>query len=188
MKIIFIRHGEPDYSHVAKRGFVGLGLNLAHLSKEGEAQATAAAEDARLDGARLILASPYARALHTAAIISRRRNLPIEVELDLHEWLPDLTFTYKTDEEVVRAGKMLLANKGICPPDSLLKYEELESVFTRANAVLQKYQEYGKIIVVAHAILIRQFAFASKIPYCGISEVEWNESFTWSGWVSEDRP
>jgi len=113
MKIILIRHGEPDYSHVVQRGFVGSGLDLAHLSKEGEAQAAEAAKDARLDGAQLILASPYSRALHTAAIISRHRNLPLEVELDLHEWLPDLTFTYRTDDEVVRAGKLLAANKGI---------------------------------------------------------------------------
>ena len=183
MKIVLIRHGEPDYTHVAKRGFAGLGLNLAHLSKEGEARAAEAAKDTRLDGAQLILASPYARALHTAAIISRHRNLPLEVELDLHEWLPDLTFTYKTDDEVVKASKMMTANKGTCPPDSPLQYEELESVFNRANAVLRRYAHYDKIIVVAHAILIRQFAFAELIPYCGISEIEWNESFTWPGWI-----
>jgi broad specificity phosphatase PhoE len=105
------------------------------------------------------------------------------VELDLHEWLPDLTYSYFSDDDVIQAGKLLTSNKGICPADSFIKYEELSSVFTRTNKCLQKYLKYRKIAVVAHGIVIRQFAYANVIPFCGIFEIEYDENFQWSGWV-----
>jgi len=183
MRVLLIRHGEPDYSAVTKRGFIGHGRDLGHLTENGKAQALEAAADPRLDGVELIVSSAYTRALQTAAIISRYRDIPIEVELDLHEWLPDLTYTYPTDELVVQAGKLLTANKGVCPPDSPIKYEEASTIFDRANACLRKYLGHKKIAVVAHGILIRQFAFADVIPFCNISEIEFDEGFEWVGWA-----
>ena len=32
--------------------------------------------------------------MQTAAIISKYRNIDVEVELDLHEWFPDLTYPF----------------------------------------------------------------------------------------------
>ena len=185
MKIVLIRHGEPDYSAVTQKGFIGHGLDLGHLAAQGKAQALEAAKDPRLDGIEIIVSSPYTRALQTAAIISRHRDIPIEIELDLHEWLPDLTYTYSADEHIQAAAKFMHANKGICPPDSPIQYEELSAIFTRANACLHKYLGYEKIAVVAHGILIRQFAFAEVIPFCGISEIEFDEKFEWVGWAEK---
>lgn len=51
--------------------------------------------DERLKGADIILASPYTRTLQTAAIISKNTGIPIEVETDLLEWMPDLTFQFE---------------------------------------------------------------------------------------------
>lgn len=45
------------------------------------------------------VSSPYTRALQTAAIISQKTNIDITVEMDLHEWMPDLTFQYHVFEE-----------------------------------------------------------------------------------------
>ena len=181
MNIVFIRHGEPDYSYVTRRGFIGHGRDLAQLSAAGKEQALAVAADARLDGIELIASSPYTRALQTAAIISGYRNIPIEIELDLHEWLPDLTYTFSTEEEAVQAAIMCTMHKGVCPADSPIKYEELLTVFERANACLQKYLGRAKIAVVTHGILMRQFSFAEKIPFCGIREIEFDENYRWCG-------
>ena len=175
MKIVFVRHGEPDYNHVTQRGFIGHGCDLAHLTESGKAQAQIAAENPMLDGIELIVSSPYTRALQTAAIISRYRNVEIEVELDLHEWLPDLTYSFSTYAAVDKAFKLCIANKGICPEESSIKYEELSSVFDRAKKCLEKYTSYKKIAVVAHGMLMCQFAF-KEYPYCGMSEVEFDKN------------
>ena len=88
-KMVFVRHGEPDYTYVGNKGYAGHGLSFAQLTEVGMRQAEEVSHDIRLDNSEIIIASPYTRALQTAAIISKNRNLNIEVELDLHEWHPD---------------------------------------------------------------------------------------------------
>lgn len=83
MEMILIRHGEPDYSPCEKRGFIGQGHDLAPLTPEGVSQARAVAESPLLEGAQLLLSSPYTRAMQTASEISRVTGLAIQVELDL---------------------------------------------------------------------------------------------------------
>ena len=100
MDLLLVRHGEPDYSDVDKRGYAGHGRDLAKLTEKGVQQAEQAAGDKRLPGADLILSSPYTRALQTASVISRVTGIPLTVETDLHEWMPDLTFTYTGPEEI----------------------------------------------------------------------------------------
>ena len=84
-----VRHGEPDYDTVREAGFRGFGVDFAPLTERGVAQAENAAQDPRLKTARLIVSSPYPRALQTAQIISRATGLKVAVELDLREWIPD---------------------------------------------------------------------------------------------------
>lgn len=186
MKIVFIRHGEPDYMDVSSRKFKGHGRDLAHLTDLGKVQAKNASKSSELNDIELIVSSPYTRALQTAAIISKMRNVDIEVELDLHEWLPDLTYTYDSDKFMLQAGKLLTLHKGKCPSNSEIQYESLSDIFKRANNCLQKYLKYDKIAVVAHGILIRQFIFSETIPYCGISEIEYDENFKWCGFVENN--
>ena len=35
MKIIFVRHGEPDYRELEERSYTGFGIDLAPLSEKG---------------------------------------------------------------------------------------------------------------------------------------------------------
>ncbi len=35
MKIIFVRHGDPDYSELEERSYTGFGIDLAPLSEKG---------------------------------------------------------------------------------------------------------------------------------------------------------
>ena len=183
-RIVFMRHSEPDYSFVIERNYIGHGLDLAHLTEAGIALAKTASLDSRLDDAEIIVSSPYTRALQTAAIISKNRHLDIQVELGLHEWMPELSFQYSSIEEAAMASKLCSAYKGVRPNDSKMKFENLEDVFNRAKAALLRYKQYTKIIVVAHGVVIQQFSFAHEIPFCGISEIDFDDSFSWEGFVT----
>ena len=76
-KYILVRHGEPRYDEVRERHYFGMGYDLGRLTENGVAQAEARAKDSLFDDADLIISSPYTRALQTAAIISRLRNIPL---------------------------------------------------------------------------------------------------------------
>ena len=39
MKIIFLRHGEPDYCELEEHSYTGFGIDLAPLSEKGRQQA-----------------------------------------------------------------------------------------------------------------------------------------------------
>ena len=68
MRIIFVRHGEPDYRRDC-------------LTDEGKRQAAAAAERLAGENIQAIFASPLGRAAQTAAYTARRLDLPV-VTLD----------------------------------------------------------------------------------------------------------
>ena len=64
MRIIFVRHGEPDYANDC-------------LTPTGRAQAAAAAERLSGEGIAAIYASPCGRASETAGYTARRLGLPV---------------------------------------------------------------------------------------------------------------
>lgn len=74
MKIIFIRHGEPDKTLVDYRGFIGQGRDMAPLTSTGITQAEEASLNPLLKNCQIIISSPYTRALQTAAVISKIRD------------------------------------------------------------------------------------------------------------------
>ena len=73
MRIIFVRHGEPDYAHDC-------------LTERGRIQAEAAAERLRDEGIEEIFSSPLGRAAETAAAASEVLGLPVRT-LD---WMREL--------------------------------------------------------------------------------------------------
>ena len=75
MRILFVRHGEPDYARDC-------------LTDEGRRQAAAAAERLAGEGIQKIYASPLGRAHETAAFTARRLGLGIET-LD---WMREITW------------------------------------------------------------------------------------------------
>lgn len=177
-KIVFMRHSEPDYSFVEDRKFIGHGIDLAQLTENGIQIAEKASLDSRLNDAEIIVSSPYTRALQTAAIISKNRNLDIKVEVDLHEWLPDLSFQYSSKEQASKINRFCIEKRGVCPENSEIKFENLEDVFCRAKKALLRYRNYKKIIVVTHGIVIRRFVFEPNISFCGIAEIDFDKSFS----------
>ena len=79
MKIVFIRHGEPDKTIVDKRGFIGQGRDMVPLTELGIKQAEEASLNPLLEGCQIIVSSPYTRALQTAEILSKNTGLDIKV-------------------------------------------------------------------------------------------------------------
>lgn len=173
LKLLMVRHAEPDYTFCDERGFIGHGRDLAPLTATGIEQAEKTATDERLRGADIIIASPYTRALQTAAIISRVTGIKLVVEVDLREWQPDLTFQYKSFEECLELCGDYDMHNGKYPEGEARRWEQTEDVKKRVNRVLEQYaSKYNKIIMVSHGMAIHTVCDCGEIGYAGIIEYE----------------
>lgn len=150
-KFYFIRHGEPDYSYGDTHGFIGQGHDLAPLKSEKIKDVIETSKDKRLKESQIIISSPYTRALQTASIISKETGIDIIVEPDVREWQPDLTYQYKTANEMQEYYKEYIENDGIYPNNKKKKWETRKELRTRVMSVISKYKkDYDTIIIVAH--------------------------------------
>lgn len=183
MHLVLIRHGEQDYSYTERLGFKGPARELAPLSKLGVEQAEKVALDPRLNGSQLIISSPYPRALHTAAIISRVTGLKIEIGFGLFEWLIDTNYENKNQADTMAAIMEISAFKGVQSPDAKLNWEGYDQVAKRAYEALYPYLHYEKVIVACHSYVIKQFYNPGRIEHCGIVEVDFDKNFTWPGYI-----
>jgi broad specificity phosphatase PhoE len=173
---IFIRHGEPRYDEVIARGYKNQGYDLGKLTDRGVLQAEMVAKEAILQDAELIVASPYTRALQTAAIISRITQIPLTVENDLHEWMPDTTFGNRKDLDL--AYPEFMAQRGIRTDQTEFPWESFEVLSKRTHNAIKPYLKYKKVIVVCHGIVMGTFTnIDDMIPHCGIRIREIDESF-----------
>lgn len=93
MQLLLIRHGQANYAACDTRGMVGPARDFAPLSDAGRRQADKLAAELDVSDVDMILSSPYTRALETAAALCRHTGLPLRVEMDLHEWQPDTTYS-----------------------------------------------------------------------------------------------
>lgn len=168
--IYLVRHGEADYSEMMEKGFYGFGRSFAPLSQKGVMQAEAMALDERLKSAQLIVASPYTRALQTAAIISRETGLKICVDVDLHEWEPDKTNQYTTSEEAFELTHEFNLYKGIYPEGQHMKWETLDEMRNRMRRVADKYALYNKVIFVGHGMAFRTLSYIEHMEPAEIIE------------------
>lgn len=175
MRIILVRHAHPEYDICKERGFIGLGINFAPLSKEGCEQAESMSQNPIFVGSDCIISSPYTRALQTASFISRMHQLPINVEVDLQEWIPDLTYMDSFEDEK-RLSDEFKKNGGYHSSKDQ-KWEPLDRFSKRIIGVLDKYITYKQIIVVSHAAVMYHLTGRSSIPYCGIIDIEYNKGY-----------
>ena len=185
MKIVFIRHGEPDKAEVDKRGFIGQGRDLAPLTELGIKQAEEVSVNPLLKDCQIIVASPYTRALQTAAIISKNTGLDIKVEVDIHEFIPDKTFQLKGEDESKLLHKEFMKCLGEYPKGEVRQWETITDIISRSKPVLDKYVDLGyeRIILVAHGGVIRRYTGVGLINHCEVCEVDYSKDFKCFCWV-----
>lgn len=182
MKLFFIRHGETDWQALEARGVRGWARSFAPLTPRGRLQMDVIASDYRLQEADGILSSSYARALESAARLSRALNKPLHVEYDLHEWLPQKDPLGEMDDDIIRhANQQLSYYTGFVPfadrrvrrpaaapaverrvpvserhppPPEARSWESVEEVRERVLSVIRRYSHLETLIVVSHAVVI----------------------------------
>lgn len=167
----FVRHGQMDTSMAEKKFYKGFSYNMITLSERGIEQIKETAKDPRLADVQLIIASPFGRTMHSAAILSKELNIDIKVETDLHEWLADgVTYEYLSEGDAKKAYKALLENKGQHPAGEKCLWESSEQMKKRVIKVLDKYTDYDSVIVVCHGTLM-QYVLGIPHPENGQIEV-----------------
>jgi broad specificity phosphatase PhoE len=174
--IYLVRHGEADYEVIGKRRWPGKLADLAPLSARGVEQAAVAGEQLADVGAVKLLSSPFTRTMQTASAVSCRINLAIEVDLDLHEWLPDDTFRWHNLAEV----RALVADFDRCggewPPGERRVWEPLSSVRRRASGALRRavagVTGDGSIIAVCHEMVIRSVTGEVKTRHGEVRRID----------------
>ena len=168
MKIIFVRHGEPDYRVLEERAYSGFGMDLAPLSEKGRKQAQDLCQNPLLQSADLLVASAVTRALETASYLACATGLPLKVEPLLHEWQ-----VYESGiDRFEEARCLFLENKGELLPNSPVQYETAVEMKSRFLECMAKYREHQTVVVVAHRMLMRQFVPDEKIDFCQVIECE----------------
>ena len=163
----FIRHGEADYSEAETKIYQGWGLCMVPLTDKGVLQLKNAAKDKRLKDAQLIITSPFGRAMHSAAILSKELNIDIKVETDLHEWIVDIDYKWLTKEEANNRRRLMDETHG---KENDIPFESAAHIKERVNGVLRKYSDYSKVIVVCHGILMQYFLGISHPTNAQIEE------------------
>jgi broad specificity phosphatase PhoE len=152
VRVYFVRHGETDYDVVTARGVRGWATSFAPLSSIGRLQIDTIARDYRLQDASAIVCSSYARALESAALLSRTLNKPLYVEYDLHEWLPQKDPLGEIDGALLeRASGELRPG----PTSADAPWESIDEVRERVLRVLGRYRGFEPLIVVTHAVVIQ---------------------------------
>jgi len=176
MKIIFVRHSEPDYSMldtaVNPSAYAGFGRDLAPLTERGRQLAQDMAENPIFTPAQVVISSSVTRALETATYIANRQNKPLLVEPFFHEWRPDLDGLNYRLETLMQSHQLFLENKGALPEKSPIRYETAEQMRERFLSALEKYRDYDTVVIVCHGMLMRQFVPQETIDYCEIIEYE----------------
>jgi broad specificity phosphatase PhoE len=127
---------------------------LTPLAKTGIRQIENTARDERLLQASLILSSPYTRALESAVILSRITQIPLKLEFDLHEWIPDTNGNYGSEAEVRALAEDFDEHHGAYPTGEVKRWESLDHLKTRVENVMRRHTNLERVIVVCHEMVI----------------------------------
>lgn len=149
-----VRHGEARYDLAEERRLIGAARDLVPLTDYGREQAESVALNLKKVAAVCVVTSPMTRAMETALIISRILAVPLTVEFDLHEWIPDLQFRYNSTSFALEQSAEMSQLGGEWPVGETRPWEPLSSVRQRVISVLSRYTHETCSVVVTHGIVI----------------------------------
>ena len=176
--VLLVRHGEPDYENgllINEESKLSLGVSSVGLSSTGIKNCEEAAEIVSSFNPRVLVSSPYTRALHSALIFAAHKYVPIFIEKNLVEWM--------TNCSIILDGrnvydKMLLEvthHDGVYDESCEFIWESLNELKRRALSVIYNYSErYDSIAVVSHKMLIYQLT-GKSLPFCGYVETTYED-------------
>lgn len=100
--------------------------------------------------------------------------MKIEVEVDLHEWIPDKTNRNRTSEDATILNEEFIKHKGIYPEGMQMRWETLEEMRIRMRRVADKYADYNKVIFVGHGMAFRTLTYIEQMKSAEIVECVYN--------------
>ena len=166
-----MRHGEPDWGLATERGLIGHGADMVPLTPTGLEEVQTKIAELSGYGVEHILSSPMTRALQTGHIVSQALQLPLSVEFDLHEWVPDVRCNWTNAEQVHTQFKDYTLCKGE-PPEGTQKHWEARShLQQRARQVLERHSHYEAVLVTCHCVLIESLT-SEILEHAGIIPFE----------------
>ncbi len=171
-RFFLVRHGEPRWDLAVERDLQGPLSDFVPLTEEGVRQCEEAARDPRLAEARIVLASPYTRALQSAAIICRELALPLVVEYDLRERMPETGFQFHSVRQIVEFCREYDRHDGRHPEGEPRPWEERTQVRERVLATLRRYRGPGCVAVVTHEKVMESLLGCREIALASIHELE----------------
>ena len=160
MKLILVRHGESEANEMQKSGVFFCGRWDCGLTAKGRTQAESLKENRALPGADAVFSSPLRRAADTAAAFADR---PVIYDARIVERsLGDFEGKWKKDLENRDEYRRYFTEEPFTDfRDSFTvsapRGEHYGDVIRRVTPFLEelKSRNYGKVIVVSHAIAIR---------------------------------
>ena len=169
-RFLLIRHGETAWHLTNAKGATGWGAELAPLTETGIRQIQGITQAVREWSPEIILSSPTSRTLHTCALLSTALGIPFEVAFDLHEWIPDFQFKWKTSDDILVSRKEMEQLGGEWPEGETRCWEPLSQVRQRVSSVLKRYSNRARVAVTCHEIVIsaltgRNIGLAERIEY-----------------------
>ncbi|WP_413282713.1 histidine phosphatase family protein [Vibrio sp. MA40-2] len=150
MEIVFVRHGVPDYRLSDERKMTQLEKDYAPITRECIPFIKSQSELPVFSDADIIISSPYTRALQTAEIINRQHRLELFVEHDLREWIADMSGGYIELEERDRRWQEYRSSLKSGRECRNAEYETAYNLKSRVISVLERYQDFRKVVIVAH--------------------------------------
>ena len=169
---LLMRHGHPDYSSPRRWETRGWGSDLAPLSEAGVEQVTKQLGTVRAFDPEIVITSPMTRALQTALVLRQGSKVPFNVEFDLHEWVPDKTFQWRTLEEIEALESDYERCHGVYPAGEIRLWETTESVRRRVFGVLRRYHAYSRVLAISHAEVIKAVVGVEHIDLAGVVNLE----------------
>jgi broad specificity phosphatase PhoE len=172
---LLMRHGEADFSGPNRWNAPEWSAELAPLTEIGERQVIRKLDEILEFDPEIVISSPATRALQSALILRSRLTVPFKVEFDLHEWVPDRNFQWRSLQDVEKLYADFIQFNGEYPSGETRPWETLSNMRSRAIVVLIKYIGYKRVLAVCHGELIKSFTNKTNIDNANLVPFELKE-------------